>query len=95
MIDLTAKQGHGKVLAMTIELKPEHERRIQELMKSGRFHSVHEVLERALDTFSPPGIGAEERLRRARTAGAHIRELRKGLSLEGIKIKDLIEEGRM
>jgi Arc/MetJ-type ribon-helix-helix transcriptional regulator len=82
-------------MAMTIELKPEQERRIQELMKSGRFHSVDEVLEKALETFSPSDISTEERLRRARLAGAHIRELRKGLSLGGAKIKDLIEEGRM
>ena len=57
-------------------------------------------LERALrlhsgERFSPSAVSAEERLRRARTAGAQIRELRKGLSLEGIRIKDLIEEGRM
>jgi Arc/MetJ-type ribon-helix-helix transcriptional regulator len=95
MMDLTAEKGWRTVLAMTIELKPEQERRIQELMKSGRFHSVDEVLERALETFSPPEISAEERVRRARLAGAHIRELRKGLSLDGITIKDLIGEGRM
>lgn len=47
------------------------------------------------ETLSPSDINTEERLRRARTAGAHIRELRKGLTLKGIKIKDLIEEGRM
>jgi hypothetical protein len=35
----------------------------------------------------------EERVRRAQAAVAHIRELRKGLSLEGLKIKDLIEDG--
>ena len=82
-------------MAMTIELKPEQERRIQELMKSGRFHSVDEVVEKALETFSPLDISREERMERARVAGAHIRELRKGLSLEGIKVKDLIEEGRL
>ena len=82
-------------MAMTIELKPEQERRIQELMKSGRFHSVDEIVEKALETFSALDISREERVKRAKVAGANIRELRKGLSLEGIKVKDLIEEGRL
>lgn len=44
----------------------------------------------------PPAKAAEkERIRRAQAAAAHIRELSKGLSLEGLNIKDLIEEGRM
>ncbi len=94
-MDLTDGIRWGRVQAMTIELKPELERRIQELMKSGRFHSVNEVVEKALERFSPLDIGKEERLRRAQVAGAHIRNLRKGQSLGGLRIKDLIEEGRM
>jgi Arc/MetJ-type ribon-helix-helix transcriptional regulator len=84
---------------MTVELKPEHERRIEELMRSGRFHSLDELLDQALEKVSTaepsPGITQEERKRRARNAVVHIRELRKGLSLGGLRIKDLIEEGRM
>ena len=80
---------------MTIELKPEQERRIQELMRSGRLHSIDELLNRALETFSVPEKTKEERIRRAKSAAARIRELRKGLSLGGLRIKDLIEEGRM
>lgn len=84
---------------MTVELKPEQERRIAELMRSGRFQSLDELLDRALEkvsmTETTPDAAQEERRRRAKAAGVRIRELRKGLSLGGIKIKDLIEEGRM
>jgi Arc/MetJ-type ribon-helix-helix transcriptional regulator len=84
---------------MTVELKPEQERRIEELMRSGRFHSLDELLDKALEKVStgePSTDTTEEgRKRRARNAVAHIRELRKGLSLGGLRIKDLIEEGRM
>jgi Arc/MetJ-type ribon-helix-helix transcriptional regulator len=84
---------------MMVELKPEQERRIEELMRSGRFHSLDELLDQALEKVSAgePSLDTtqEERKRRARNAVVHIRELRKGLSLGGLKIKDLIEEGRM
>jgi Arc/MetJ-type ribon-helix-helix transcriptional regulator len=84
---------------MTVELKPEQERRIEELMRSGRFHSLDELLDQALEKVSAgepsTDTAQEERKRRARNAVVHIRELRKGLSLGGLKIKDLIEEGRM
>ena len=37
---------------MTIELKPEHERIIQQQLASGHFKSVDEVLDTALASFS-------------------------------------------
>jgi Arc/MetJ-type ribon-helix-helix transcriptional regulator len=84
---------------MTVELKPEQERRIEELMRSGRFHSLDELLDQALEKVSAgepsPDTTQEERKRRAGNAVVHIRELRKGLTLGGLRIKDLIEEGRM
>jgi Arc/MetJ-type ribon-helix-helix transcriptional regulator len=86
---------------LTIELKPEHERIIQEEIQSGHFRTAHEVLDHALTALrdkehKPHAEAAEqERVRRAQAAVARIRELRKGLSLEGLKIKDLIEDGRM
>jgi Arc/MetJ-type ribon-helix-helix transcriptional regulator len=86
---------------LTIELKPEQERIIQEEIQSGHFRTAEEVLDHALIALrdkehKPPSEAAEEeRVRRAQAAAAHIRELSKGLSLEGLNIKDLIEEGRM
>jgi hypothetical protein len=84
---------------MTVEPKPEQERRIEELMRSGRFHGVDELLDLALEKVSTrepsPYTTQEERKLRARNAVVRIRELRTGLSLGGLRIKDLIEEGRM
>jgi hypothetical protein len=49
---------------------------------------VEQVLrERSRETASPP-------LTRSQIAGQRIRELRKGVTLAGIPIKELIEEGR-
>jgi hypothetical protein len=46
----------------------------------------------------PAGTGAGEpggpALTRSQIAGERIRELRKGVTLEGISLKELIEEGR-
>ncbi len=84
---------------MTLELKPVQERRIEELMRSGRFHSIDELLDQALETVSlgcsTSDSAQAERKRRASQAAARIREISKGLSLQGASIKDLIEEGRM
>ena len=69
---------------MTVELKPEQERRIEEWMRSGRFHSLNELLDQALEKVSKgepsPETTEEERKRRARNPVVQVRELRKGLS---------------
>ena len=86
---------------MTIELKPEQERIIQEEIQRGHFRTADEVLDHALVSLRDKGRSLpaepakEERVRRAQAAAARIQELSKGLSLEGLNIKDLIEEGRM
>lgn len=38
---------------MTIELKPEQERILQEALREGRFHSMEEALERAIQSIAP------------------------------------------
>ena len=38
---------------MTIELKPEQERILQEALRQGRFHSVEEALDQALQSIVP------------------------------------------
>lgn len=47
----------------------------------------HILRERALDT-APPALA------RSQAAGQRIRELRKGVTLGGITVRELIEEGR-
>ena len=38
---------------MTIELKPEQERILQEARRQGRFHSVEEALDQAIQSIAP------------------------------------------
>jgi hypothetical protein len=38
---------------MTIELKPEQERILQEVLRQGRFHSVEEALDQAIQSIAP------------------------------------------
>jgi hypothetical protein len=40
---------------MTIELKPEQERILQEALRQGRFKSVEKALDQALDSIFPAG----------------------------------------
>jgi Arc/MetJ-type ribon-helix-helix transcriptional regulator len=84
---------------MAIHLKPEHERIILEEIEAGHFRNADEVLDRALAALRAQKPDAryavQDRVLRAQAAAAKIRELRKGLSLGGLNIKDLIEEGRL
>lgn len=38
---------------MTVELKPEQERILQEALRQGRFHSVEEALDQAIQSIAP------------------------------------------
>lgn len=63
-------------------------------LRSGRYHSPEEVVTRALETLTEKEPPAVQRNRTPAEAVADIRELRKGVTLGGLKIRDLIEEGR-
>jgi len=77
---------------VTITLRPEQEQVIQQAIATGMYSSVDDVLDSALElirkreAFRPP-------LTRSQIAGERIRELRNGVTLGGISIKELIEEG--
>jgi Arc/MetJ-type ribon-helix-helix transcriptional regulator len=78
---------------MTITLRPEQEKVIQQAIETGMYSSVDEVLDSALEsirTREPFHADAT----RSQLAGQRIRELRKGATLGGIPIKELSEEGR-
>lgn len=78
---------------MTIDLKPEQEQLVHEALRSGRYRNVDEFLDEALTAWKRDETHTFDR-QRAFAAGARIREARKGVTLGGLKIKDLISEGR-
>jgi len=77
----------------TIRLTPHSEELLQEQLTRGPYRSPEEVIERALETLAQkdsisfhPGSATKS----PSEAVADILELRKGLRLGGLKIKDLI-----
>ncbi len=81
---------------MTINLKPETERLVQEELQNGHFRSVDEIIFEGVQARreGKPSSRAVTRKTPAE-AVAHIRELRQGHRLPaGVTIKDLINEGR-
>jgi hypothetical protein len=81
---------------MNIHLNPHSKQLLKEQLAQGGFRSPDEVIERALEALaeresvipasSPHGMSPAQ-------AVADILELRKGVKLGGLKIKDLIHEG--
>lgn len=74
---------------MTITLQPDQERAIEEAIRTGAFRSVNEFLDTAialLPSAAPPPTAVARRSR--------LWELRQGLALGDLSIKELIEEGR-
>jgi len=81
---------------MSVTLSLEHERMVNEELRTGHYLSADEVIGRALEALRERDHG---RLRQGvkrdpRGAAARIREQRKGLTLGGLTIKDLVNEGR-
>jgi len=78
---------------MQVTLTPRGEELLKAHLAGEPGHSAEELIERALETFTPHE-SSEPRRRTVAEAVAHMREARKGVTLGGLKIKDLIEEGR-
>jgi hypothetical protein len=81
---------------MTINIKPETERLVQEELQSGHFRSVDEMIVEGVCARREGKPLSRDVSRKTRAeAVAHIRELRQGNRLPaGMTIKDLINEGR-
>ena len=77
---------------MPIQLSPETERLVEQEIASGRFHTVDEIIRQGVRTLDDE----EERWRKHRQAKESIRDfaLHKARPLNGITIKEMIEEGR-
>lgn len=82
-------------MPLTVTLGPHGERLIAAHLRTGRYHSPEEVVIRALEALAEkePHTIPTHTLTPAE-AVADIRELRKGVTLGGLRIKDLINEGR-
>jgi Arc/MetJ-type ribon-helix-helix transcriptional regulator len=78
---------------MTITLRPAQEKFVREAIEAGICSSVDEVIDFALQSMRirEPFHGDPKR---SQIAGQRIRELRKGVTLGGIPIKELVEGGR-
>ena len=86
----------------TIRLTPHSEELLQEQLTRGPYRSPEEVIERALETLAqkestPSHLGSSAKsatgIKSPAEAVADILELRVGVRLGGLKIKDLIHEG--
>jgi Arc/MetJ-type ribon-helix-helix transcriptional regulator len=78
---------------MTITLKLETERLINEELKSGHYKDAEEVIQRALQTLHAIHQATPSKVQECQEAAARIRELRQGMTLGGLNIRDLIYEG--
>jgi len=78
---------------MTITLKPETERLINEELKSGHYKDAEEVIQRALQTLRAIHHNTPSKVQERQEAATRIRELRQGVTLGGLKVKELIHEG--
>lgn len=78
---------------MTITLKPDTERLINEELQSGHYKDAEEVIQRALQTLHAAHPASPSQVHDCQEAAARIRELRQGVNLGGCKIQDLIHEG--
>lgn len=83
-------------MSTTIRLTPHGEELSKKQLEKGAFRSPEEVVERALETLAQNGehATAGSRAITPAEAAADILENRKGVTLGGIRMKDLIREGR-
>jgi Arc/MetJ-type ribon-helix-helix transcriptional regulator len=82
-------------MSTTVRLTPYGEALLQKQLEKGRFRSPEEVVERALETLEESSGQAENTSSNMTPAEAvaEIIKNRKGVTLGGLKIKDLIHEG--
>jgi hypothetical protein len=77
---------------MQVTLTPHGEELLRAQLAQNAGSSPEQILERALEKLAEERQWAE-RKRTAAEAVAHIRESRKGVTLGGLNMKDLIHEG--
>ena len=80
-------------MAVTVTLDQHGEEIIEAHLRTGRYHSPEEVVARALEALSQSEPPQVQPRKTPSEAVAHIRQSRKSITLGGLKIKDLINEG--
>jgi hypothetical protein len=80
---------------MTIEVKPETERLVREEIESGHIHSIDDLIVAGVHAVRArtPSAGGLDTQGQCADAAARLRELRKGVTLGGLRIRDLAHEG--
>jgi Arc/MetJ-type ribon-helix-helix transcriptional regulator len=81
-------------MPLTVTLDPRGEQLVSAQLRTGRYSSPEEVVTRALEALAEKEPPTALRNKTPAEAIADIRELRKGVTLGGLKIRDLINEGR-
>ena len=82
-------------MSLTLTLDPHDEELVAAHLRSGRYRSPQEVVIHAQETLAEQEASTEPvRMMTPSEAVSDIRELRRGITLGGLRIKDLIEEGR-
>lgn len=81
-------------MPLTVTLDLHGEQLVAAHLRTGRFATPEEVVTRALEALGQKETAAGEPKRSPAEAVADIRDLRKGVTLDGLKISDLINEGR-
>jgi Arc/MetJ-type ribon-helix-helix transcriptional regulator len=79
---------------VNVRLTPHSEQLLKQQLAHGTFHSPEEVIEHALETLAEKESAMDASQKDAAAkAIADILELRKGVTLGGLKVRDLIHEG--
>lgn len=83
-------------MSTTIRLTPLGEALLQKQLEKGAYRSPEEVVERALESLETNSDRSRAATSKKSVAEAvdDLLELREGLTLGGLKIKELIQEGR-
>ena len=81
------------MLTLSTVLTPDTERLINEALKRGHYRDAEDVIQQALQTLHAAHQASLSQVHECQEAAAHIRELRKGMTLGGLNIKDLLHEG--
>ena len=80
---------------MTIEVKPETERLVREEIESGHIRSIDDLIVAGVHAVRArtSSTGRRDTQGQCADAAARLRELRKGVTLGGLRIRDLAHEG--